>query len=121
MASSRVTAAAAQFSSRWAADDVPGIGSITGDRRIWLRATGSTLISQLIDSVVVTYMAFWVLKDWSFALCTALVLTAYAYKFTVALLSTPLVYLVHAGVERYLGTERAQAMRQAALRGRDEQ
>lgn len=98
-----------------------GIKRITGDRRIWLRATGSTLISQLIDSVVVTYMAFWVLKDWSFALCTALVLTAYAYKFTVALLSTPLVYLVHAGVERYLGTERAQAMRQAALRGRDEQ
>jgi uncharacterized integral membrane protein (TIGR00697 family) len=98
-----------------------GIKRITGDRRIWLRATGSTLISQLIDSVVVTYMAFWVLKDWSFSLCTALVLTAYAYKFTVALLSTPLVYLVHAVVERYLGTERAQAMRQAALRGRDEQ
>jgi uncharacterized integral membrane protein (TIGR00697 family) len=98
-----------------------GIKRITGDRRIWLRATGSTLISQLIDSVVVTYMAFWVLKDWSFALCTALVLTAYAYKFTVALLSTPLVYLVHALVERYLGAERAHAMRQAALRGRDEQ
>jgi uncharacterized integral membrane protein (TIGR00697 family) len=98
-----------------------GIKRLTGDRRIWLRATGSTLISQLIDSVVVTYMAFWVLKDWSFALCTALVLTAYAYKFTVALLSTPLVYLVHALVERYLGTERAHAMRQAALRGRDEQ
>ena len=98
-----------------------GIKRITGDRRIWLRATGSTLISQLIDSVVVTYMAFWVLKDWSFALCTALVLTAYAYKFTVALLSTPLVYLVLALVERYLGAERAHAMRQAALRGRDEQ
>ncbi len=98
-----------------------GIKRLTGDRRIWLRATGSTLISQLIDSVVVTYMAFWVLKDWSFALCTALVLTAYVYKFTVALLSTPLVYLVHALVERYLGTERAHAMRQAALRGRDEQ
>lgn len=98
-----------------------GIKRLTGDRHIWLRATGSTLISQLIDSVVVTYMAFWVLKDWSFALCTALVLTAYVYKFTVALLSTPLVYLVHALVERYLGTERAHAMRQAALRGRDEQ
>ena len=98
-----------------------GIKRLTGDRRIWLRATGSTLVSQLIDSVVVTYMAFWVLKDWSFALCTALVLTAYAYKFTVALLSTPLVYLVHALVERYLGAERAHAMRQAALRGRDEQ
>jgi uncharacterized integral membrane protein (TIGR00697 family) len=87
----------------------------TGDRRIWLRATGSTLISQLIDSVVVTYVAFWVLKDMSFAMATALVLTAYTYKLIVALLSTPLVYLVHAAVERYLGKERAVAMRAAAL------
>jgi hypothetical protein len=97
------------------------IKRLTGDRRIWLRATGSTLISQFIDSVVVTYMAFWVLKGWSFALCTALVLTAYAYKFAVALISTPAIYLVHAGVERYLGRERAQAMRDAALRLKDEQ
>lgn len=98
-----------------------GIKRMTGDRRIWLRATGSTLVSQLIDSVVVTYVAFWVLKDWSFALCTALVLTAYCYKLIVAVLSTPLVYLVHAGVERYLGKEQAQAMRAAALSRPDEQ
>ena len=98
------------------------IKRVTGDKRIWLRATGSTLISQLIDSVVVTYVAFWVLRDdFSFARCTAMVLTAYTYKFLVALLSTPLVYLVHAGVERYLGRERAEAMRAAALRMRDEQ
>lgn len=89
---------------------------ITGDRRIWLRATGSTLISQLIDSVVVTYVAFWVFKGMPFAQCTAMVLTAYCYKFLVALLATPLVYLVHAGVERYLGKEKAAAMRAAALR-----
>jgi uncharacterized integral membrane protein (TIGR00697 family) len=93
----------------------------TGDRRIWLRATGSTLISQLIDSVVVTYVAFWIFKDMSFAMATALVLTAYTYKLLVAVLSTPLVYLVHAGVEQYLGRERAQAMRKAALHRMDEQ
>ena len=98
------------------------IKRFTGDKRIWLRATGSTLISQLIDSVVVTYMAFWILRaDFTFAQCTAMVLTAYMYKFSVALLSTPLVYLAHAGVERYLGRERAGAMRAAALRMRDEQ
>lgn len=94
---------------------------LTGDRRIWLRATGSTLVSQLIDSVVVTYIAFWVFKGMPFAQCTAMVLTAYCYKFVVALLSTPLVYLVHAGVERYLGKERAHAMREAALRLKAEQ
>jgi queuosine precursor transporter len=97
------------------------IKRLTGDRRIWLRATGSTVISQLIDSVVVTYVAFWVFKDMPFAQCTAMVLTAYSYKFLVAILATPLVYLAHAGVERYLGTERAKAMRTAALVMRDEQ
>jgi uncharacterized integral membrane protein (TIGR00697 family) len=98
-----------------------GIKRITGDKRIWLRATGSTLVSQLIDSVVVTYVAFWIFKDMSFPMATALVLTAYAYKLIVAILSTPMVYLVHAGVERYLGNERAQAMRKAALLAQDEQ
>ena len=97
------------------------IKRVTGDQRIWLRATGSTLVSQLIDSVVVTYVAFWIFKDMSFPMATALVLTAYTYKLIVAVLSTPLVYLVHAGVERYIGKERAQRMRDAALRGKDEQ
>ena len=54
-------------------------------------------------------------------MATALVLTAYSYKLVVALLSTPLVYLVHAGVERYLGQEQARNMRLAALRRADEQ
>ncbi|MBX3284340.1 MAG: queuosine precursor transporter [Actinobacteria bacterium] len=97
------------------------IKRVTGDKRIWLRATGSTLVSQLIDSVVVTYLAFWVLRDMSFPLATALVLAAYAYKLTVALLATPLIYLAHAGVERYLGVEKARAMRAAALQQADEQ
>jgi hypothetical protein len=97
------------------------IKRITGDERIWLRATGSTVVSQLIDSVVVTYLAFWVLRDMPFPLATALVLTAYTYKLTVALLATPLVYLAHAGVERYLGKEKAHAMRTAALQRADEQ
>lgn len=97
------------------------IKRVTGDRRIWLRATGSTLVSQLIDSVVVTYLAFWVLRDMSFPPATALVLTAYTYKLVVALLATPMVYLAHAGVERYLGKEKAHAMREAALKRVDEQ
>ena len=92
-----------------------GIKRFTGDRRIWLRATGSTLLSQLIDSVVVTYVAFWIFKDMSFPMATALVLTAYTYKFSVAILSTPLVYLAHWGIERYLGKERAEEMRRMAM------
>jgi uncharacterized integral membrane protein (TIGR00697 family) len=97
------------------------IKRITGDKRIWLRSTGSTVISQLIDSVVVTYVAFWIFKGMPFARATALVLTAYTYKLLVALLSTPIIYLVHAGVERYLGKAKAIEMREAALRLKAEQ
>ena len=92
------------------------IKKITGDKSIWLRATGSTLISQLIDSAVVTYVAFWWFKGMSLPMATALVLTAYTYKFVVAILSTPLIYLVHAAIESYLGKEKAVAMRAPALR-----
>ena len=91
------------------------IKRITGDSRIWLRATGSTLISQLIDSFVVTYVAFWAFQDMSFAMASALAVTAYTYKFIVAILATPLIYLVHAMIERYLGKEKAEALRAAAL------
>ena len=83
------------------------IKRVTGDRRIWLRATGSTLVSQLIDSVVVTYLAFWVLRDMPFPLATALVITAYTYKLVVAVLATPLIYLAHALIERSGAADRA--------------
>lgn len=96
------------------------IKRITGDKYIWLRATGSTVVSQLIDSVVVTYVAFWLFRDMSFAMATALVLTAYVYKFVVALASTPLIYVAHWGIERYLGKERAAEMRRMALAGRND-
>ncbi len=91
---------------------------ITGERRIWLRATGSTLVSQLVDSLLVTWIAFALLRDMSMAQATALALTAYTFKFTVAVLSTPLLYAAHALIEWWLGKELAAAMRADALAGR---
>jgi uncharacterized integral membrane protein (TIGR00697 family) len=90
---------------------------LTGERRIWLRATGSTLVSQLVDSLVVTWVAFWLLRDWSLPKATAMALTAYGFKFLIAIASTPLIYLAHAAVERWLGKELAESMRKAALEG----
>jgi hypothetical protein len=37
------------------------------------------------------------------------------YKFTIAVLCTPLIYLVHALIEKYLGKEKATEMKKAAL------
>jgi queuosine precursor transporter len=90
----------------------------TGERRMWLRATGSTLVSQLVDSLLVTWVAFAVFRGMPLAEATALALTAYAYKFCVAVLATPLLYVAHAGIERWLGPSLAAAMRAAALANR---
>ncbi len=93
------------------------IKTITGENRIWARATVSTLFSQLIDSFVVTYIAFYIFRGVSFGQCTAWALTSYSYKFLIAILFTPVIYGVHWIVERYLGKERAAAMKAAAMRG----
>jgi queuosine precursor transporter len=91
---------------------------MTGERRIWLRATGSTLISQLVDSLLVTWVAFALFRGMPMAEATALALTAYVYKFVVAVVSTPLIYAAHAIIERWLGKELAESMRAQALAGR---
>lgn len=89
----------------------------TGERWIWLRSTGSTVISQLIDSFVVLWIAFGLGSDWSAKMIVSVALVNYAYKFVVALAMTPVIYLVHGIIERYLGHELAGKMRAAALRG----
>lgn len=91
------------------------IKQMTGEGKIWLRATGSTIISQLIDSFVVIFIAFKLGQGWSFPKVMAIVFVGYSYKLLVAILITPVIYLVHALIERYLGHETASAMRKAAL------
>lgn len=77
----------------------------TGNKMIWLRATGSTIFSQALDSFLVIGIAFYLFGNWSFAEWMNVSLNNYLYKFIVAILSTPLLYLVHFGVEKYLGKE----------------
>lgn len=86
----------------------------TGERYIWLRAQGSTLVSQCIDSFVVLYIAFGLGADWTFQQVMAIGIVNYIYKFSAALVLTPLLYLVHDLIDRYLGHELAHAMTEAA-------
>jgi hypothetical protein len=90
---------------------------LTGENRIWMRATLSTLVSQLIDSFVVTYIAFYIFRGVNIGQCTAWALTSYSYKFVIAVLFTPVVYLLHWLAERYLGKDQATEMKKAALKG----
>jgi len=87
----------------------------TGEKHVWLRATGSTIVSQLVDSFIVLYIAFKIGKDWSWQLVLAICLVNYAYKFTVAVLLTPVIYLFESLIERYLGKEVTAKMKAAAI------
>jgi uncharacterized integral membrane protein (TIGR00697 family) len=91
------------------------IKQITGEKWIWLRATGSTLVSQLVDSFVVLFIAFKIGNGWSWQLVLAICLVNYLYKFTMAIILTPLIYVLEKQIERYLGKETAHQMKQAAM------
>ena len=84
----------------------------TGERLLWLRATGSTLASQLIDSFVVIFIAFYINPqyNWSWQMVAAIGLVNYTYKFLVAILMTPLLYGVHGIIDNYLGKELSEKL-----------
>jgi uncharacterized integral membrane protein (TIGR00697 family) len=88
---------------------------ITGSRMVWLRATGSTLISQLVDSFVVLFVAFYLFGNWSFDQVLRVANTNYWYKFAAAILLTPLLYVAHFLIDRYLGKEETTELQQEAV------
>jgi len=100
------------------------IKKVTGERNIWLRATGSTLVSQFIDSFVVLFIAFYIGTRvnqqgddfvWPLRLFLAVGIVNYIYKFLVAIVLTPVIYWVHHWIESYLGPELSTEMKKAAM------
>lgn len=91
------------------------IKRVTGEKHVWLRATGSTLVSQLIDSYIVLIIAFKLGSDWSWGRVLAVGMMNYFFKFVVAIVLTPVIYLVEKWIERYVGHTTAHAMKQAAM------
>ena len=100
------------------------IKKVTGEKSIRLRATGSTLVSQLVDSFVVLFIAFYIGKriqtgqgdPWSLHQVLVTGTGNYIYKFVVAILLTPVIYGVHAWIEKYLGHGLAAEMKNAAMK-----
>lgn len=74
----------------------------TGDTKIWLRTTGSTIISQLFDSFIVLGIAFWLPGKINFDTFISSALTGYTFKLGVAILLTPFIYLGHHLIKKYL-------------------
>ena len=86
--------------------------NMTGSKMLWLRATGSTLVSQLIDSFVVLFIAFY--GVFSTKQIIAIGITNYIYKFFVAIILTPLIYFGHNVIDKYLGKEEAHKLSEEA-------
>jgi uncharacterized integral membrane protein (TIGR00697 family) len=93
------------------------IRAATGERWMWLRATGSTAVSQLFDSFIVLYIAF-VLgpQKWPVPQFLAVGTVNYLYKMLAAVAMIPMLYLVHLGVRRYLGVAQVERLRHEAAR-----
>jgi len=87
----------------------------TGKKNIWLRATISTMVSQLIDSYLVLYIAFVIGADWTMEMLISIGTTNYIYKVLIAISFIPLLYLIHKVIDKYLGTEIAEELKELAL------
>jgi uncharacterized integral membrane protein (TIGR00697 family) len=91
------------------------IKAATGEKWIWLRATGSTFISQLVDSFIVLFIAFKIGNNWSWQLVLAICVVNYAYKFTMAIILTPVIYFIEKRIEHYFGPELSREMKISAM------
>jgi uncharacterized integral membrane protein (TIGR00697 family) len=84
-----------------------GLRRATGERWLWLRSTGSTVLSQAIDSLAVSFVFLVGMRPLSFIFTNAA--NNNVGKLAMALLLTPLIYLGHAVLHRYLGLREAAA------------
>ena len=82
---------------------------MTGGKMVWLRTTGSTIISQMFDSLLVTWLFFWAFPtmlgqpaaDIHFVVRTAF--TGYILKFVIAVGLTPGIYLGRWAISKWFG------------------
>jgi queuosine precursor transporter len=91
------------------------IKKITGEKKLWLRATGSTLVSQFVDSFIVLYIAFVLPGVWTWQKLIAIGCVNYAYKFSVAIILTPVIGIAHQLIDKYFGQEEASQLKLQAM------
>jgi queuosine precursor transporter len=87
---------------------------ISGHKRLWVRSTVSTLVSQIIDSFVVLYIAFYIGAGYDLKWVIAVMIVNYLYKFTAAIVFIPVIYLVHKAIVAYLGPRVAARLADSA-------
>lgn len=94
------------------------IKRVTGEKHVWLRSTGSTLVSQIVDSYIVLFIAFSGVFTWQQILAFGIM--NYIYKATMAIVLTPVIYFVEARIEKYVGHDVAMRMKRTAMGQKEE-
>lgn len=82
----------------------------TGMKMLWLRATGSTLVSQFFDTFIVLGIAFLLPGHLSITEFATVGLSNYTYKIGIALSMTPFVYLFHYVIDQYLDVKKGNTL-----------
>jgi uncharacterized integral membrane protein (TIGR00697 family) len=76
-----------------------GLRRLTGHHLLWLRSTGSTVLSQIVDSVAVSFVFLLGSKPMPFIINNAA--HNYLGKLAMAILLTPVIYAGHGLFNRY--------------------
>lgn len=87
-----------------------------GGRFLWLRATGSTVFSQAVDTLVVNFVLLSGTKSLGFIL--AVVKDSYLVKLGIAVALTPLIYFGRGVFKKYLEEEGGDPLDSPALAAR---
>jgi len=92
----------------------------TKGKHLWLRSTGSNLVSQLVDTFVVSAIAFLLPGKISVLEYLNLATVSYVYKVLVAILLIPIIYIAHHVVDWFLGKELAEQLIAKAVQASNE-
>ena len=74
----------------------------TGEKMIWLRSTGSTVISQFFDTFIVLGIAFYATGKMDLHTYLTSGMVGYAIKLCIAIIMTPVIYLSHGMIDKYI-------------------
>ena len=88
---------------------------VTRGRWMWVRNNGSTMISQLVDTIIVNgiFLRWGLDLDWG--TIGQVIVAVYLCKLVLALADTPLIYLGRSALRGWLGLEQDEAPKHAPL------